>query len=124
VTVSDFVTPQYFMPRQRRPGSPPPTHHVGEPKLPPFHVLPGGYFTYFDVGAGTWRRFPDAGASGRGHEDAAKLTAVRAKLGVAPRGFRRLRRAFDDAAGNGDVSGPLVFDDGDDGGNGGPAFPS
>jgi hypothetical protein len=83
VSVGNFVTPQYFSRTPRRPGRIQPTNHRNRP-LKPFHVLPGGYYRYFDPEQGQWASYVAYKSSG--YE---RWMNARERIGIAPRAIRR-----------------------------------
>ena len=97
VEVANFVTPQYFKSYRRHPDGNEPTNFLDVP-LAPFGVLDGGTYQYFDPTVGDWQTCTGTGMAAQRWADARKL------VGVAPRFWRRQRRAFDGSTGGGSSS--------------------
>lgn len=83
IRVGNFVTPQYFKINPREPRGHQPTNHL-DIDLPPFDVLRGGCYWYFDPGPGTWKLYAKA--------DYRSFKRARDRLGDVPRTRRRIAR--------------------------------
>ncbi len=80
VQVSNFVLPQYYKPRPRRRGAYENTNYLNVP-LPPFDVIEGGCYWFFDPADATWKVYPAA--------DYGAWSKARTDLFDVPRGKRR-----------------------------------